>query len=121
MLNKVFQNRNGEYVDKDFTYDSTRYLRLLASSVKDNLPELYSTKTECCGCTACYAVCPMSGKSTEIVVNGVKIITSGAITMLPDNEGFLYPVVDALVCIQCKRCLEVCAFKSDIKNKDITK
>ena len=38
------------------------------------IPILYTCKEECCGCTACYAICP-----------------KGAITMLLDQEGFYYP------------------------------
>lgn len=57
---------------------------------------LYEDKAKCCGCTACYAICP-----TE------------AIAMCPDEEGFLYPVIDNIKCIQCKACEEVCPLKSD--------
>lgn len=48
-------------------------------------------KTDCCGCNACGDVCP-----------------SGAIRFLPDEEGFLYPHVDAAKCIQCGLCEKVC-------------
>lgn len=37
-------------------------------------PVFFTDKNECCGCTACYAIC-----------------TKGAIRMEVDNEGFLYP------------------------------
>lgn len=46
---------------------------------------------ECCGCTACYASCPV-----------------GAIEMKADFEGFLYPNVDLNKCIDCGKCLKVC-------------
>lgn len=55
---------------------------------------LYSRKEECCGCTACYAICPMK-----------------AISMQPDNEGFLYPVIDIQKCVMCKKCIKVCPIK----------
>ena len=61
-----------------------------------NLPVLYRNRKNCCGCTACFAICPMQ-----------------AISMLPDEEGFLYPVVDAKKCIRCYKCISVCAFKKD--------
>lgn len=61
---------------------------------KKDLPILYQKRENCCGCTACYAICPVQ-----------------AIKMLPDEEGFLYPVVNAEVCIRCYRCLSVCTFK----------
>lgn len=60
----------------------------------EEMPILYIEKEECCGCTACYAICPES-----------------AITMLPDEEGFDYPVVDESKCIRCYRCLKVCPVK----------
>ena len=66
----------------------------------DKLPELYSDKENCCGCSACYAACPVS-----------------AIEMKADTEGFLYPVIDENKCIKCKKCLSVCAFKMDQKKK----
>ena len=36
---------------------------------------------------------------------------TGAISMLPDSEGFLYPVVDADICIRCYKCVSACSFK----------
>lgn len=75
---------------------STRYINSEESSSTKLLPELYEDSENCCGCTACYAVCPVQ-----------------AISMNPDEEGFLYPTVDAAKCIRCYRCLSVCAFKVD--------
>ena len=65
------------------------------------LPELYMKLENCCGCSACYAVCPVS-----------------AISMEADDEGFLYPVVDVKKCVCCYKCREVYAFKGDQKEKD---
>lgn len=48
---------------------------------------------DCCGCTACEAICPKD-----------------AITMKPDALGFKYPVVDLERCIDCDACVRVCAF-----------
>ena len=45
----------------------------------------------CYGCTACQTVCP---------VNAVK--------MLPDDDGFLYPVLDDSTCIHCGKCQKSC-------------
>lgn len=63
-------------------------------------PKLYENKENCCGCSACFAVCPVK-----------------AISMETDEEGFLYPLVDAEKCICCYRCLQVCAFKTDQEKK----
>ncbi len=56
----------------------------------DKMPRLPDSD-RCCGCTACYAVCPVR-----------------AISMRPDAEGFLQPVVAESVCIKCGRCEKVC-------------
>ncbi len=56
---------------------------------------IFSEKKNCCGCTACMTVCP-----------------EAAITMCPDEKGFLYPVVDSGKCVNCGLCMEVCSFSS---------
>lgn len=101
------------------------------------LPELYKQRDHCCGCTACYAICPMSGPGREkSFLMGKEeeprymefLITAdhwliekreftGAITMFPDEEGFLYPVIDASICIRCYKCVSVCEFKIQQKQK----
>lgn len=50
-----------------------------------------SDKRDCCGCTACEAVCGHQ-----------------AIAMQADAEGFLYPTVDATRCTDCHLCEQVC-------------
>lgn len=65
-------------------------------SEKD-IPILYTEKKECCGCSACYTICPV-----------------GAITMEEDNEGFLYPRINGKKCIRCEKCINICTFKSDM-------
>lgn len=57
-------------------------------------PILYSNKEECCGCGACAAVCPR-----------------GVISMIKDEEGFFYPVIDENRCVRCSSCIKVCGFK----------
>lgn len=59
-----------------------------------NTPVLFERKEECCGCTACYAVCPQ-----------------GAIIMTEDEEGFEYPSIDETNCIRCLLCVKVCPIK----------
>lgn len=48
-------------------------------------------KKDCCGCTACLAVCPRQ-----------------CIRMTTDEEGFAYPVTDTKSCIDCGLCEKVC-------------
>lgn len=58
----------------------------------------------CTGCTACKLVC-----------------SKKAISFLPNEEGFLYPIVDKELCINCGKCLKVCQQKSNINfNKCIS-
>lgn len=52
-----------------------------------------SDKHNCCGCSACAQRCPKQ-----------------SITMLEDEEGFLYPHVDTDSCIDCALCEKVCPY-----------
>lgn len=59
------------------------------------VPCLYSSPYECCGCSACFSVCPVN-----------------AIQMKEDEEGFQYPHIDRIICVGCGRCEQVCQLKS---------
>lgn len=48
-------------------------------------------KSDCCGCFACYAKCPVQ-----------------AILMQEDSEGFKYPEVNTSKCVECGICEKVC-------------
>jgi len=48
-------------------------------------------KPLCTGCSACLNICPVQ-----------------AINMLPDEEGFRYPLVDSEKCTECGMCRETC-------------
>lgn len=155
--NELYQDKNGNYLPdmqqpnpsklkKYEPHDQQRYINVhlgangipeienietgeLENSEK-RLPSLYSARNECCGCTACYSICPMSGNDRPVRARRFanelpyvidvydraqkKVIGyehTGAITMLPDEEGFLYPVIDASLCIRCLKCETHCAFK----------
>ncbi|MED9970152.1 MAG: 4Fe-4S dicluster domain-containing protein [Ruminococcus sp.] len=85
---------------------------------KKEVPKLFENKNECCGCGACYAICPMSGPDRPQKARITeKENHTGAITMKPDEEGFLYPVIDAEICIRCFRCIEVCPQKREKENR----
>jgi len=60
-------------------------------------------KSDCCGCTACYSICPVN-----------------AIIMKEDEEGFKYPLIDESKCINCGLCEKVCPFLKTIENKTST-
>lgn len=60
-------------------------------------------KAKCCGCTACYNICPKK-----------------CISMTEDEEGFLYPIVNTDNCINCDLCNKVCPVINH-KETDINK
>lgn len=55
-------------------------------------------KTECFGCSACFQICPQN-----------------AITMQPDDEGFLYPQIELARCIQCNLCHHACPAEHSVE------
>ena len=55
---------------------------------------LFKDKKDCCGCGACVNVC-----------------SKKAITMQPDEYGFLYPQIDPEACVRCGACKKVCLIK----------
>ena len=57
--------------------------------------EIFDSKNNCCGCSACEQICPKN-----------------AIKMKPDDRGFLYPVIDNSLCVECGACKRVCAFQN---------
>lgn len=61
-------------------------------------PILYKRKEFCCGCTACYSICPKR-----------------AIQMIEDEDGFEYPVIQESLCVNCKQCVNICPINKKIK------
>lgn len=58
------------------------------------------SKKNCSGCTTCASICPKD-----------------CIHMVPDEEGYLYPFVDAENCIDYGACERVCSVKNPIKEE----
>lgn len=55
----------------------------------------------CTGCAACVNICPQT-----------------AITLLPDESGFLYPNIDSSKCIDCSLCNSVCQIELHNEQED---
>ena len=55
----------------------------------------FEEKRDCCGCTACMNICPKQ-----------------AIIMEPDADGFIFPKIDHDSCIECGKCIKVCAYQN---------
>ena len=65
------------------------------------MDQVYKNKNDCSGCTACRYICP-----------------EDAISMQMDIEGFLYPVINTEICINCGLCRNICPFinSENLKN-----
>lgn len=95
-----------DVVEAEIKYQRLQSEKLLVKSINKKIkekksikfdkptPVLYQKKEECCGCSACYAICPVH-----------------AINMEEDTEGFLYPKIIDKYCIRCNQCIGVCDFK----------
>lgn len=66
------------------------------------IPILFQKNEECCGCSACSAICPQQ-----------------AIYMEKDYEGFEYPFIDSSKCVRCYLCVHVCPFKLELYEVDM--
>jgi coenzyme F420-reducing hydrogenase beta subunit len=65
------------------------------------MKSVYLRKEECCGCSACFNICP-----------------TDAITMEPDEEGFLYPLINQEECIDCRKCVNCCPILNENNFKE---
>ena len=59
------------------------------------MEKVYEEKKDCCGCTACMSICPQ-----------------GAIKMVADEKGYVYPDINQALCVNCGLCKKVCAFNN---------
>lgn len=60
-------------------------------------------KQQCCGCCACKSIC-----------------THQAITMRADDFGFVYPIVNEALCVDCGLCNKVCPIQNTFSFKENT-
>ena len=99
-VNQVYFYKDGTLVNSSFGYYPHEAVRFINweewnnKEHKNSLPDLYSKRSSCCGCSACSFVCPVQ-----------------AINMEPDEEGFLYPVINAALCVGCNQCVNSCTFQ----------
>lgn len=57
----------------------------------ENIPVLFGSARDCCGCGACAAAC-----------------RRGSIEMREDARGFVFPEIDASSCVGCGACVKAC-------------
>lgn len=97
---KINYNKVNKNIDK-IRQESKKWLlssiTYKAEETKDKFVKI-EEKDLCCGCTACYSICPKN-----------------AIKMVRDNEGFLYPEVDREKCVNCGMCKKVCPILNKAK------
>lgn len=64
--------------------------------------QIYDQTYKCYGCGKCASVCP-----------------TDAITMMPNNEGFLYPHINQALCVDCGQCSQECIFHLNLQQKQV--
>lgn len=69
---------------------------------KGSMPVLFRDKAECCGCGACRNACPKN-----------------AISMVEDENGFVYPQINEGLCIHCGACKRVCNYQNGNKQNNV--
>lgn len=68
------------------------------------MESVFVTKDKCCGCTACFNVCPKN-----------------AITIQENRGGYSYPAINPELCINCGLCQKTCQFsKPEIQDANKT-
>lgn len=58
-------------------------------------PKLFDAPGDCCGCGACAATC-----------------RRGAIAMIEDSRGFVFPRIDSSICVGCGACEKACGIRT---------
>lgn len=78
----------------------TEIVKVFGKNKNCEIPKLFDNKKNCCGCGACYSICPTK-----------------SIIMVSDEEGFEYPLINSHTCVGCNSCLRACSFISDQEKK----
>ncbi|WP_095173934.1 MULTISPECIES: polysaccharide pyruvyl transferase family protein [Blautia] len=93
-------------IEKILEMECTRSKKWLKEALSLEKKEIQNiscvSKKECCGCGACYNVCPVE-----------------AIDMVYDDEGFLYPKINEEKCIHCKKCMKACPSISPVYDNNL--
>ena len=79
-----------------YAANSVAFLKKNCVAPRSTGPITHYRNAQCCGCSACEQICPKQ-----------------CIQMVRDTEGFLYPNVNADLCIHCGRCIKVCPVKNN--------
>lgn len=90
-LNYLKKALSGQHIDIEDSIE--RHISITSSIEIKHVGD--KNKGSCCGCGICSTTCPVK-----------------AISLRKDTDGFMYPVVDENLCINCQKCLKICAFGS---------
>lgn len=66
------------------------------------MQRIIDNEDSCSGCHACFSVCPV-----------------GCIQMEPNKEGFLYPIINQELCINCGLCQRTCDIVNEKRDTEI--
>lgn len=112
-LEKRVLKENTELFEEDIDYsfvrekmlekaeETKKYFEAVEGSEKKEFITIPKSKELCCGCRACEEICP-----------------AGAISMIKDKEGFLYPQIDNEKCVKCKKCVKTCDFQQKKRSEN---
>lgn len=106
---------------------SGRWLEVMSTfdETDKQLPYLFDNRLECCGCSTCYAICPVrvflahEGRDSVGAAGEEYSLPHGIICMEEDEEGFRYPVIDASLCIRCYKRIDACPVRTADKEKGV--
>lgn len=104
VFNEIDWNKSEQLVQMQREGSEEYLKKLIASNMRPDPKQapLFRGKTECCGCAACKNICP-----------------KGAITLVPDEAGFMYPKVNAELCIHCGLCKLVCTYQKGLPASEV--
>lgn len=104
-IDKIYKEESWDIVEEKINNYRQQSIEYIKKMIEDNTKPsnkiiLYNLKKDCCGCSACMNACPQ-----------------GAITMVKDLYGFIYPKIDENKCVKCGLCKKACNYQKN-KNKN---
>ena len=90
-VKRIFRKIKKKLLKNKNSIPAVKHNGLAKYFIKERKYNDFELLKSCCGCSACYNVCPCS-----------------TISMKVDSEGFFYPHIDESRCVNCEKCIKVC-------------